>query len=88
MADLKDSVTQRNWGAIIGVALFLAVMLLPAPAGMPAPAWKVAGVALLMAMLWITEALPIPATALLPLIPFPLFGVASMRDAASPGRSS
>lgn len=84
MADLKDSVAQRNWGAIIGVALFLAVMLLPAPAGMPAPAWKVAGVALLMAMLWITEALPIPATALLPLILFPLFGVASMRDAASP----
>ena len=42
---------------------------------MPPAAARVAAVALLMAALWITEAIPIPATALLPVVLFPLLGV-------------
>lgn len=37
-----------------------------------------------MAVLWMTEAVPIPATSLLPLILFPLAGVSSFQDAAVP----
>jgi sodium-dependent dicarboxylate transporter 2/3/5 len=37
-----------------------------------------------MALWWITEAIPIPATALLPLVLFPLLGAGTIRDAASP----
>jgi sodium-dependent dicarboxylate transporter 2/3/5 len=39
-----------------------------------------AAVALLMATWWITEAIPIPATALLPLILFPLLGILPAKD--------
>jgi sodium-dependent dicarboxylate transporter 2/3/5 len=37
-----------------------------------------------MAIWWVTEAIPIPATALLPLVLFPLFGVASIGETAAP----
>lgn len=37
-----------------------------------------------MAIWWMSEAVPLTATALLPLVIFPFLGVASIRDAASP----
>lgn len=74
----------RSYGATIGLAALAAVLIIPPPAGMPMAAWHVAGVALLMAAWWITEALPIPATALVPLVLFPLFGISPMRATAAP----
>ena len=47
-------------------------------------AWHAAGVGLLMASWWMTEALPIAATSLVPLALFPLVGVASINEAAAP----
>jgi len=41
-------------------------------------------VAILMACWWITEAIPIPATALLPLVLFPLLGIADAKTASAP----
>jgi len=43
-----------------------------------------AAVAVWMATWWMTEAIPLYATALLPLALFPLLGVANMHDAAAP----
>ena len=60
------------------------MLILPAPAGLGAPAWRVAAVGILMATWWVTEAIPIPATALLPLALFPLLGVSDIRNAAAP----
>ena len=40
--------------------------------------------AALMIVWWVTEAIPIAATALIPLAALPLIGAASMKDAASP----
>jgi len=71
-------------GLWVGLALFVGALLLPAPAGMPDPAWRATGVALLMATWWVSEAIPIPATALLPLVLFPLLGILSLTDAAAP----
>ena len=42
-----------------------------------------AAITLFVAVLWVTEALPIPATSLLPFALFPLFGVLSHSEAAS-----
>ena len=45
---------------------------------------KVLAVAGLMITWWVTEALPMPVVALLPLVLFPLFRITSMEEAASP----
>jgi len=42
-----------------------------------------AAIAILMALLWITEAIPLAATALLPLVLFPLFGIAATKAVAA-----
>ena len=42
-----------------------------------------AAITLFVAVLWVTEALPIPATSVIPLAAFPLFGVISHTEAAS-----
>lgn len=77
--------TARRWaGLVAGVLALVLVMLTPPPAGMAEQAWDVAGVAMLMAIWWVTEALPLAATSLVPLVLFPLLGIASPRDSAAP----
>src|SRR5690606_12204215 len=71
-------------GLILGPVLFASRRLLPAPAAMTPAAWRAAATGILMAVWWITEAIPIPATALLPLLLFPLLGVAPIGAAAAP----
>jgi len=71
-------------GLIGGLALFAATLLLPAPAGLPEAGWRTLGLALLMAVWWTTEPLPLGVTALLPLIVLPLVGVADIAAASAP----
>ncbi len=86
MDDLKSQPQglRAHLGLIIGLAILAVTLALPPPSGLSVEAWRTAGVALLMATWWISEAAPLPVTALVPLILFPLFGVASFRDAAAP----
>lgn len=44
----------------------------------------VAAIGVLMAVWWMTEALPLSATALVPIVAFPAFGVLSIGDATAP----
>jgi solute carrier family 13 (sodium-dependent dicarboxylate transporter), member 2/3/5 len=60
---------------IAGIAFLVICLLLPVPQGMSQGAWNAAAVALLMALWWITEAIPIYATAFLPMALFPLLKV-------------
>ncbi len=71
-------------GLVAGPLLAGLMLLLPAPAGLPGPAWRVAAVGVLMAVWWVTEAIPIPATSLLPLALFPALGIATIDAAAGP----
>ncbi|MFN3746772.1 MAG: SLC13 family permease [Hyphomicrobiaceae bacterium] len=84
MAELEVKGKEQTWGAILGLALFAGMLAAPAPADMPPQAWRVAAVAVLMAVWWTTEALPLPVTAMTPIIAFPLLGIASPVDSASP----
>jgi sodium-dependent dicarboxylate transporter 2/3/5 len=54
------------------------------PAAVAFDARAVAASAILMAIWWITEAVPIPVTALLPLVIFPLLGLDDMSAIAAP----
>lgn len=67
--------TRQQIGLILGPALFVLLVLLEPPPGMAPEAMHVAALATLMAVWWITEAIPIPATALLPIVLLPLLGV-------------
>jgi sodium-dependent dicarboxylate transporter 2/3/5 len=68
----------------LGPAL-AAVMFLTGPlGGMSEPAWRTAAIGLWMGLWWVTEAVPIAATALLPLVLVPLLGIATMTAAAAP----
>jgi sodium-dependent dicarboxylate transporter 2/3/5 len=60
------------------------MVLSPAPQGLPLAGWRTAAVAVLMAVWWVTEAIPIPATALLPLVLFPVLGVDTISATAAP----
>ncbi|MEL6878151.1 MAG: SLC13 family permease [Pseudomonadota bacterium] len=53
------------------------------PAGMPTEAWLVAGLVVWMASWWMTEAVPLTVTALLPFVVFPFSGVSNARETAS-----
>jgi sodium-dependent dicarboxylate transporter 2/3/5 len=74
----------RGLGLAAGIALFIGMIVSAPPEGMTPMAWRVAAVASLMAVLWITEALPVAATALIPLAAFPLLGVGTMTKTAAP----
>lgn len=65
----------RLFGLGGGLAVFIAMLMLPAPAGMETTAWHVAAMTVLMAIWWMTEALPLTVTALLPFLLVPAFGV-------------
>jgi sodium-dependent dicarboxylate transporter 2/3/5 len=76
--------TGRRIGFVLGPLLALALQALPPPEGMSVEAWRVVSLAALMVTWWVSEAIPISATALLPMIVLPLIGAASMKEAAAP----
>lgn len=60
------------------------MLLLGPVGGMSETAWRTAALGLLMVVWWVTEAVPIAATALLPLALLPLLGVMDIGAAAAP----
>ena len=71
-------------GLYIGPIIAIFMLLAPAPDGLSDEAWSVAAMGSLMAIWWATEAIPIAITALLPLVFFPLLGISSIQEAATP----
>ena len=74
----------KKKGFLIGLALFFLMMLFPPPAELSSAGWTVAAIAVLMAVWWATEAIPVAVTALLPLALFPLLDITSFETAALP----
>lgn len=58
----------------------LVLLFLPTPSGMSTAAHRLVSIAFLMAGLWVTQAVPLAATSLLPLALFPLFGIQTAED--------
>jgi sodium-dependent dicarboxylate transporter 2/3/5 len=74
----------RLAGLILGPLLALGLQWMGRPEGLTVEAWYVVSLAALMVVWWVTEAIPIAATALLPLAALPLMGVVPTKDAAAP----
>ena len=75
MGNKFNRIERRSVGLVLGPLLFLALLLLPPPQDLSPAAWHVVAVAALMATWWISEAIPLAATALLPIVLFPLLDV-------------
>jgi sodium-dependent dicarboxylate transporter 2/3/5 len=75
---------RRRGAQVAGLGAFALILLLPAPAGMSPEAWRVVAVGTLMAIWWITEAVPVAITSLVPLTAFPLLGIENVNAAAEP----
>lgn len=73
----------QRLGLIGGLIVFILMLLVPGPAAMSDPAWKVAALTVLMASWWMTQAVPLTVTALLPFLALPTMGVISAEDIAS-----
>jgi sodium-dependent dicarboxylate transporter 2/3/5 len=85
-----DSRDETAYGAyrsvcmVLGPLAAVVLLILPAPAGLDPKAWATAAVAVWMAVWWASEAVPVAATALLPLVLFPLLGIHDIAKAAAP----
>jgi solute carrier family 13 (sodium-dependent dicarboxylate transporter), member 2/3/5 len=81
--DQTYGIAQRI-GLIGGAAGFALLLMSPGPEALSVEGWRTAAVAFLMAVWWMTEAIPIPATAILPLVLFPTLGVLDAPEASAP----
>jgi solute carrier family 13 (sodium-dependent dicarboxylate transporter), member 2/3/5 len=81
---LKGYFSRPRIGLFIGPVIFSIMLTIPTPESLGPEAWGVAAVGILMAIWWVTEAIPIPATALLPIILFPVLNVGSVAEATQP----
>lgn len=80
----SEPIPQKRLIALIaGPAVAVILLFLPAPDGMPPEAWRLVALAVWMVIWWLGEAVPIPATALLPIPMMPLLGVAKMKAVAA-----
>ena len=81
--NLKNISFKSLFGFIVGPGLFFwIIFFLDLEPGKPSVTYTLA-IAILMAIWWITEVIPLAITALLPVVLFPLFGVMNGKDVSS-----
>lgn len=76
-------VSKERIGLVLGPLLFLLFGFIVRAADMPADAAHALGAILWIAVWWVTEAVPIPITSLLPLVLFPLLGLVTIAEMSS-----
>ncbi|GAA1235806.1 DASS family sodium-coupled anion symporter [Prauserella halophila] len=74
----------RRWTGLGLGPVLAALLYVVLPSTLSADGKAAAAIAVVMATWWVTEAIPLAATALLPLVLFPLFGVSAIDDVAPP----
>lgn len=77
---MNVKLTKKSIGLFLGPILFIYIILFFHPDGLTEPANAVLASAIWIAVWWITEALPIAVTALLPIILFPLSGGLNLEE--------
>lgn len=74
---------RKTLSLILGPAVFFIMQGLDAPVGMSESAYAVLSATLWMAIWWVSEAVPIAVTALLPIVLFPLTGAVDISTTTS-----
>ncbi len=73
----------RYKGLLIGILAFILILALPLPGALSLQAKSAAAVVILMSIWWITEAIPVYATAFIPLALYPLLGILPADETAA-----
>lgn len=81
---LRGRSTIQNVGLVLGPSLAALMLLAGGPDDLDPLAWRTAAVGVLMASWWASEAIPIAATALVPIVLFPWLGIGSIQEATAP----
>ncbi len=81
---VRPRIRKTTAGLIVGPGLAVIMLMTGAPDDVPSDAWFVAALAVLMATWWVTEAVPIPVTSLLPVAVLPLLNVRPMAEVTAP----
>ena len=86
MTDIHNEGRSRHQvvGLFLGPLIAGLMIFAGPPENLSQPGWMTASVGILMAVWWATEAVPIAVTALLPIVVFPLFGIATIQDTTAP----
>ena len=71
----------KSFGLALGPLSFLLLLLIPNPEAISSDAWMVMALAAFMMVWWITQAIPMAITALLPVIMIPALDIASFKVA-------
>ena len=78
---IRDKIS--NIGLILGPLFFISFISFAPPENLSLVGWYTAGLAILMTTWWVTEAVPIYVTGLVPLIICPLLGMFDLKDIAA-----
>ena len=82
MDELKFVLKKKIILLVGGLGLFTLMLVMPTPEGVSPEGQRMAAVAMLMALWWIGEAVPLAVTSLMPLILYPLLGILPSKDVA------
>jgi len=78
------SASLKKTGLVLGPLLFFMTFFVSPPEGMSIEAWRACGVGLWMATWWVTEAMPLPVSSLLPIVLLPLLGLIPLKEVVAP----
>lgn len=76
----RNRIPGKTFGLWTGLFLFALLLMLPPPGGLSPVGMRMAAVAALMAVWWLSEAVDIAVTSLLPVALFPLLGIMKSQD--------
>lgn len=70
----------RLTGNLLALLVFIGVLASPTPSGMTVEAHRLLGITGFMAVLWLTQSIPLGVTSLIPIVTFPLLGIQTARE--------